>query len=50
MIEKYENHKYLNLEERAAFKNQALLANPQIKMFSLLLYYTGIRVTEELKE
>ncbi len=48
MIEKYENRKYLNLEERVEFRKEAVKANAKVKMFSLLLYYTGIRISEGL--
>lgn len=41
--------KYLNREERAAFKDAALYMEPDIRTFCLMLYYTGCRLSEALE-
>ena len=44
----YEKRKYLTPEERERFKEEAMLADTDTRTFCLLLYYTGIRISEGL--
>ena len=41
--------KYLNREERQAFKEAALFMEPHIRTFCLMIYYTGCRLGEALE-
>ncbi len=41
--------KYLNREERKAFKEAAQFMKPDIRSFCLMIYYTGCRLSEALE-
>lgn len=41
--------RYLNREERQAFKEAALFMEPDIRTFCLMIYYTGCRLSEALE-
>lgn len=41
--------KYLNTDERAAFKRSALSMPPHIRTYGLFIYYTGARTSEALE-
>lgn len=41
--------KYLNKEERQAFRQAALYMEPSIRTFCLMMYYTGCRLGEALE-
>lgn len=41
--------KYLNREERKAFKQAAQFMEPNIRTFCLMIYYTGCRLSEALE-
>lgn len=41
--------KYLNREERHAFKEAATFMEPDIRTFCLMIYYTGCRLSEALE-
>jgi integrase/recombinase XerD len=41
--------KYLNREERKAFKKAAIYMEPKIRTFCLMIYYTGCRLGEALE-
>lgn len=41
--------KYLNAEEREAFKRSALSMPPHIRTYGLFIYYTGVRTSEALE-
>lgn len=41
--------KYLNREERQAFKMSALYMEPSVQTFCLMIYYTGCRLGEALE-
>lgn len=41
--------KYLNREERKAFKDAATFMEPDIRTFCLMIYYTGCRLSEALE-
>ncbi|MBX2872217.1 MAG: tyrosine-type recombinase/integrase, partial [Saprospiraceae bacterium] len=41
--------KYLNREERQAFRQEALYMEPPIRTFCLMMYYTGCRLGEALE-
>lgn len=41
--------KYLNKEERQAFRQAALYMEPPIRTFCLMMYYTGCRLGEALE-
>lgn len=48
LLDKHGQRKYLNLEERKAFKNTAERQPGEIRTFCLVLYYTGCRISEAL--
>lgn len=48
LLDKHGQRKYLNLEERKAFKNAADKQKREVRTFCLVLYYTGCRISEAL--
>lgn len=48
LLDENGQRKYLSPEERERFKSASLKVEPQKRIFALMLYYTGCRISEAI--